>query len=118
MIDIRGLCGRLPALAIALQCLPGCPAQDAVQPQFEVASVKMSAANTTVSRFRPTGGTIDGRNVVLKLLLNYAYGVEGFNISGGPTEWRDSISPAGLAGSTRSGSTSRQKPRRIPPIHK
>jgi len=79
----------LPALAIALQCLPGCPAQDAVQPQFEVASVKMSAANTTVSRFRPTGGTIDGRNVVLKLLLNYAYGVEGFNISGGP-RWIDS----------------------------
>jgi uncharacterized protein (TIGR03435 family) len=52
--------------------------------QFDVASVKISTDSAAASRFRPTGGSIDGRSVVLKLLVNYAYGVEGFNISGGP----------------------------------
>jgi uncharacterized protein (TIGR03435 family) len=54
------------------------------QPQFDVASVKINTTGTAASRFLHAQGTVDGRNVVLKLLLNYAYGVEGFNISGGP----------------------------------
>jgi uncharacterized protein (TIGR03435 family) len=74
---------------IALMCLPGCPAQDVAQPQFEAASVKISVAGSTGSRFRTPRGSVDGRNVVLKLLLNYAYGVEGYNITGGPG-WVDS----------------------------
>lgn len=54
------------------------------EPKFDVASVKINTSGTAASRFLHTGGMIDGRNVVLKLLLNYAYEVEGFNISGGP----------------------------------
>jgi uncharacterized protein (TIGR03435 family) len=64
-------------------------AENPALPQFDVASVKVNASGPAGSRFLPTRGTIDGRNVVLKLLLNYAYGVEGFNISGGPG-WIDS----------------------------
>jgi uncharacterized protein (TIGR03435 family) len=60
------------------------PSKNAAPPQFDVASVKVNTSGTAASRFLPAGGTVDGRNVVLKLLLNYAYGVEGFNISGGP----------------------------------
>jgi len=52
--------------------------------KFDVESVKISADSSAASRFRPTGSSIDGRNGVLKLVLNYAYGVDGFNISGGP----------------------------------
>lgn len=75
---------RLGPFAIVLLYAPGCLAQDAVPPRFDVASVKISANSSTGSRFRPIGTSINGQNVVLKLLLNYAYGVEGFNITGGP----------------------------------
>lgn len=75
---------RWTPAAIAVLCLPACPAQNAVPPRFDVASVKSSTNPGAPSRFRTTGATLDGRNVVLKLLLNYAYGVEGFNIVGGP----------------------------------
>ena len=75
---------RLAPLAIVLLYAPGGFGQDAVQPKFEVASVKISTSLTTASRFRTIGAVIDGQNVVLKLLLNYAYGVDGFNITGGP----------------------------------
>lgn len=61
----------------------------AVLPQFDVVSVKINESGPAGSRFLPSPGAIDGRNVVLKLLLNYAYGVEGFDISGGPA-WIDS----------------------------
>jgi uncharacterized protein (TIGR03435 family) len=89
MIELRRLYGRLAKVGIALLCLPYCPAQDAAKPRFDVASVKIASPGTTGSRFRRTGGAIEGRNVVLKLLLDYAYGVEGFNVSGGPG-WIDS----------------------------
>jgi uncharacterized protein (TIGR03435 family) len=49
----------------------------------------VSTNSTSTSRFRPIAGGVEGQNVVLKLLLNYAYGVDGFNISGGPG-WIDS----------------------------
>lgn len=75
---------RLAPFAFVLLCAPGCFAQDSGKPKFEVASVKISNSLTASSRFRTIGGDIDGKNVVLKLLLSYAYGVEGFNITGGP----------------------------------
>jgi uncharacterized protein (TIGR03435 family) len=84
MIQVRRIYGRFARAGIALLYLPYCPAQDAAQPRFDVASVKIARPGSMGSRFVRTGGTIEGRNVVLKLLLNYAYGVEGFNISGEP----------------------------------
>jgi uncharacterized protein (TIGR03435 family) len=62
----------------------GALAAGADEPRFDVASVKINTSGAAASRFLHTGGMIDGRNIVLKLLLNYAYGVEAFNISGGP----------------------------------
>ena len=84
MIQVGRMYGRFTRAGIALLYLPYCPAQDAAQPRFDVASVKIARPGSMGSRFGRTGGTIEGRNVVLKLLLNYAYGVEGFNISGEP----------------------------------
>jgi uncharacterized protein (TIGR03435 family) len=80
----RRLNRKALSLGMTILFLPNFPAQEPARPQFDVASVKMNTSGTTGSRFRPTRGGIDGQNVVLKLLLNYAYGVEGFNISGGP----------------------------------
>lgn len=80
---------RLVPVAIVLPSMLACLAQDAVQPRFEVASVKISTNSAAASRFRPIGASIDGQNVVLKLLLNYAYGVDGFNITGLPA-WTNS----------------------------
>jgi hypothetical protein len=63
---------RVSAKAIVALCLPLCLAQDATKPRFEVASVKVSTNSTSASRFRPIAGGVEGQNVVLKLLLNYA----------------------------------------------
>jgi uncharacterized protein (TIGR03435 family) len=57
--------------------------------QFEVASVKRNDSGDRTSNFTHSHGTLTARNVVLKLLINYAYGVDGFLISGGPA-WVDS----------------------------
>jgi uncharacterized protein (TIGR03435 family) len=72
---------RVAVTAMAIAAL----AAGAGEPKFDVTSVKVNTSGTMASRFLHAGGMLDGRNVVLKLLLNYAYGVEAFNISGGPS---------------------------------
>jgi uncharacterized protein (TIGR03435 family) len=60
-------------------------AQQAVQPHFEVASIKPSDSNDRKIMFRMMpGGGIDLRGVTLKALVQQAYDVRDFQLSGGP----------------------------------
>ena len=57
-------------------------AQTALRPAFEVASVKPSFSNGIQNvRAQPGGLTADAS---LKIMLQYAYGVQGYQIAGGP----------------------------------
>ncbi len=62
----------------------------AARPQFDVASIK---SNPSLSLrhvlLPPTGGRLSTRMASLRLLIQNAYGVESFQISGGPA-WMDS----------------------------
>jgi uncharacterized protein (TIGR03435 family) len=60
-------------------------AQQAAQPQFEVASIKPSDPNERRFMFRMMpGGGIDLHGVTLKALVQQAYDVRDFQVSGGP----------------------------------
>jgi uncharacterized protein (TIGR03435 family) len=66
-------------LSIAFVLLQG------AQPGFEVASIKPSppGPNNTITRFDP-GGRFTAAGAPLKALMQAAYGVKDFQISGGP----------------------------------
>ncbi len=71
---------------------PAAPAQAAVPastPQaFEVASIKPSAANDPRVQMMITPGRMVAKNMPLNLLIQQAYGVRDFQITGGP-KWMD-----------------------------
>jgi uncharacterized protein (TIGR03435 family) len=76
---------------LAMMALPLLFAQDEKRPQFEVASIKPSAPDERFIRVRGApGGRVDINNVTLKFLIQYAWGVQPFQISGGAT-WSDSL---------------------------
>lgn len=57
----------------------------AAEPHFEVASVRPNTSGTTSMKFPlPSGGRFTVTNVNLKILVAFAYNVQGFGISGGP----------------------------------
>jgi uncharacterized protein (TIGR03435 family) len=58
-------------------------AQDAA-PKFEVASVKLTAAGVRGRRIRVTAGGLTTENATVRQLIQNAYGVQDFQISGGP----------------------------------
>jgi bla regulator protein blaR1 len=59
-------------------------------PAFEVASIKPSRPDDRASFIRPApGGGITAENVTLKTLVKTAYGIQDFQLSGGPG-WLDS----------------------------
>jgi uncharacterized protein (TIGR03435 family) len=61
------------------------PLQATAQPRFEVASVRLNDSGSTSMKLPPpTGGRFTATNIPLKVLISYAYGVQGFEISGGP----------------------------------
>jgi uncharacterized protein (TIGR03435 family) len=57
-------------------------AQQAVRPQFEVASIKPSAGDG-IMNVRPLPGRLTA-DATLQVLMQYAYGVQPFQIAGGP----------------------------------
>jgi uncharacterized protein (TIGR03435 family) len=60
-------------------------AQAQAQTEFEVASIRPNAANDHIVTINiGPGGRFDARGYTLKLLIQQAYGVMGWNISGGP----------------------------------
>jgi len=71
---------------IALAMAPGLPAQNATAPlTFEVASIKPSAPDAQGSgiQFMPGGG-LRMTNITLKQMITFAYGVQDFQVLGGP----------------------------------
>jgi len=52
------------------------------QTRFEVASVRVSNGGPPGGRFQIAHGTLNAKNVVLKLLIGMAYAVDGFRITG------------------------------------
>jgi uncharacterized protein (TIGR03435 family) len=73
------------SIALALFSSAGAFAQQAAQPQFEVASIKPSDPNDRRMMFRMTpGGGINLHGVTLKTLVQQAYDVREFQIAGGP----------------------------------
>jgi len=69
-------------LAIAAFGLFG---QSDAAPRFEVASVKQNTSNPGFMMVRPHGGGLTTENAPLRLLMQNAYGVQAFQISGGPS---------------------------------
>lgn len=75
--------------AIAQVAQPGAKPEDA-KPQFEVASIRPSAPDERGMLIRPpSGGRVDITNTTLKRLVANAWGIQLFQISGGPG-WLDS----------------------------
>jgi uncharacterized protein (TIGR03435 family) len=76
--------GTAPALVLLAIGAWAVLAQPAVRPQFEVASVKPSFSQS-IQHVRPLPGRLTA-DASLQVLMQYAYGVEPFQIVGGP-EW-------------------------------
>jgi uncharacterized protein (TIGR03435 family) len=72
-------CRLIAALWCVVWCVPV-----AAQTLFEVASVRMSTDGPRGGRYSAIHGTLDARNVSMKLLIADAYGFEGFLIEGVP----------------------------------
>ena len=79
------------AIALLAACLSGAGyGQSPLGPQFEVASIKQSAAGSDSSSGIRTGhGRLDANNVTLMRCILGAYGVGPHQVSGGP-EWLNS----------------------------
>ena len=62
------------------------PAADPARPSFEVASIKPSGPddNRAYIQIAP-GGRLNARNITMKFLIQHAYGIRDFQISGGPS---------------------------------
>jgi uncharacterized protein (TIGR03435 family) len=62
------------------------------EPSFDVASVKVNTSGAAISRISaPTGtGRFDATNAALRTLILNAYGIAGFQLTGGPS-WIDSM---------------------------
>jgi uncharacterized protein (TIGR03435 family) len=78
---------------LILTCLvvPETSAQSsAARPQFEVASIKPNTSGNNMIRIQPpSGGRFTATNVRLKILIQLAYNVQNYEISGG-AGWMDS----------------------------
>lgn len=80
----------LTGLASTPQTRAQAPVAAAARPEFEVASIKPNTSANGVATFPyPFGGRITATNVNLKILIEFAYKVRNFEISGGPG-WIDS----------------------------
>lgn len=59
--------------------------QSAARPQFEVASVKANTSGSQSMRFPvPSNGLFAVENIPLNVLISYAFGVQGTDVSGAP----------------------------------
>jgi uncharacterized protein (TIGR03435 family) len=77
---------KLPeAAAPQAQAAPQRPVVPSSRPQFEVASVKRNLSGSQAIRFGGTTGRYTATNASLRLLIQRAYQVEDFQISGEPS---------------------------------
>jgi hypothetical protein len=57
------------------------------QRTFEVASIKANNSGSQAVTFMPTAGRFNAQNVTLHMLINRAFNVQDFQVTGGP--WMD-----------------------------
>jgi uncharacterized protein (TIGR03435 family) len=70
---------------LVLSGLAQSPGAAAAHPQFEVTSIKPNTSATGTMKFPfPSGGRFTATNLTLKILISFAYKVQGFEVSGGP----------------------------------
>jgi len=79
-----GMGMALTAILLALTAC-GLFGQSDPGPRFEVASVKQNISSPGFMMVRPHGGGLTTENAPLRLLMQNAYGVQAFQISGGPS---------------------------------
>ena len=77
----RGTFRTAIAPAVAVCALFG---QSDTAPRFDVASVKRNISGPNLMMVRPHAGGLTAENAPLKLLMQNAYGVQDYQISGGP----------------------------------
>lgn len=87
VLHVMGI-SRIAAVCMALAAPT--MAQESAGPQFEVASVKPAAPDQRGQFVRiAPGGRLTGKNITLKDLIQNAWRIQSFQISGGPS-WIDS----------------------------
>lgn len=88
LLAVGGIAAVVAPIAIGLVNTPVSRAQaKGKRPQFEVASIKPSnSADRRPMIQSGTPGQFTAANVTVKMLIQYAYGIELFQISGGP-DW-------------------------------
>jgi uncharacterized protein (TIGR03435 family) len=75
----------LTGLANPPQTRAQSPGAAGAHPQFEVASIKPNTSASGTMKFPfPSGGRFTATNLNLKILISFAYKVQGFEVSGGP----------------------------------
>jgi uncharacterized protein (TIGR03435 family) len=75
----------LTGLANPPQTRAQSPGAAGAHPQFEVASIKPNTSASGTMKFPfPSGGRFTATNLNLKVLISFAYKVQGFEVSGGP----------------------------------
>ena len=72
-----------------LCCIPLCFAASAQNPSFEVASIRPSGQQEPIGVFTYPGGRITASNCTLKMLIEVAFDLQQFQISGGPARASD-----------------------------
>ena len=76
------------ASAIAIAPRVWARSQNVQRPEFEVASIKRTGGRPTYIRLSPEPGRFVAEHVPVKVLIQYAYHVQTFDISGG-ADWID-----------------------------
>jgi uncharacterized protein (TIGR03435 family) len=80
----------LALLSCLFLAIPLAFPQATKNPEFEVASVKPTPGNPTYIRLDPKPERFVAEHVPLKVLIGYAYGLQGWQIVGGPG-WAESV---------------------------
>jgi len=78
-----GLGAAVTAILLAITAI-GLFGQSGAAPQFDVASVRQNIAHPGLMMVRPHNGGLTAENAPLQLLMQNAYSVQAFQISGGP----------------------------------
>src|SRR5262245_38387911 len=87
--DMKKLFWTVGCLLLTLPC--SAVAQTNAHPKFDVASIKLSAPDESYSWYEfPPGERFNVVNKTLKGMIEFAWGIQPFQIAGGPS-WLDSV---------------------------
>jgi uncharacterized protein (TIGR03435 family) len=77
------LSGIFVAVAANIAVLPGEPQPDAAKVEFDAVSIRPSSPDARGGGFNVSPGRLNAKNVSLEELVNFAYGLHGYQLSGG-----------------------------------